>query len=207
MCLFAIPALTWINSLFLLHPMSAPCFFGYGSLVNRATHDYADTHRARLKGWRRVWRHTDLRPVAYLTVVPDAHCEIDGLIAHVPGGDWGALDIRERAYDRERVCEHVTHGRTDPVQVSVYTVPHGKHGTPTREHPVLLSYIDVVVQGYLREFGEAGAQAFFDSTSGWSAPIVNDRAAPRYPRHQALTCDERDFVDRALRRLSAQVQE
>lgn len=187
--------------------MTAPYFFGYGSLVNRATHGYEDAHRARLAGWRRIWRHTNLRPVAYLTVVPDPACTIDGLIAHVPKGDWAALDQREAAYDRERVCHAVSHPKPDPVQVSVYTVPDGKHGQPTDEHPVLLSYIDVVVQGYLREFGEAGAQAFFDSTAGWSAPILNDRAQPRYTRHQPLSDDERGFVDDALRRLAARVQE
>ena len=74
--------------------MKRPYFFGYGSLVNRGTHDFDDAHPARLSGWRRIWRHTDLRPVAYLTVVPDASAEIDGLIAHVPDDDWAALDHR-----------------------------------------------------------------------------------------------------------------
>ena len=41
--------------------MNHPAFFGYGSLVNRATHDYRQAVPARLKGWRRVWRGTDLR--------------------------------------------------------------------------------------------------------------------------------------------------
>ncbi|MEQ9694327.1 gamma-glutamylcyclotransferase family protein [Shimia sp. SDUM112013] len=175
--------------------MSTPYFFGYGSLVNRNTHDYTDIHPARLRGWRRVWRHTDLRPVAYLTVVPDNSAAIDGLIAHVPGDDWAALDGREHAYDRERVCHAVTHPKPDPVNISVYTVPHGKHGAPTVEHPVLLSYIDVVAQGYLREFGEAGVAHFFNTTAGWTAPVLDDRAAPVYPRHQSLSADETQMVD------------
>ncbi|MDX5384038.1 MAG: gamma-glutamylcyclotransferase, partial [Rhodobacterales bacterium] len=33
-------------------------FFGYGSLVNRATHDYGQARAATLPGWRRAWRHT-----------------------------------------------------------------------------------------------------------------------------------------------------
>ena len=30
-----------------------PRFFGYGSLVNRDTHDYPNAVRATLSGWRR----------------------------------------------------------------------------------------------------------------------------------------------------------
>ena len=187
--------------------MSAPYFFGYGSLVNRKTHTYEDAHPARLRGWRRVWRHTNLRPVAYLTAVPDTSAEIDGLIAHVPNNDWDALDYRERAYDREPVCHAVTHPKTDPINIAVYTVPHGKHGTPTEEHPVLLSYIDVVAQGYLQEFGEAGVAHFFDTTAGWSAPILNDRANPIYPRYQSLSADETGLVDDHLRALKVSLRD
>ncbi|WP_372886595.1 gamma-glutamylcyclotransferase family protein [Shimia sp.] len=181
--------------------MKPPYFFGYGSLVNRETHAYGGAHRARLGGWRRIWRHTDLRPVAYLTAIPDSSCEIDGLIAHVPGNDWRALDHRERAYERVAVCDQVSHPLPGPVSVAVYTVPDGKHGRPDREHPVLLSYVDVVVQGYLKEFGEPGVARFFDSTSGWSAPVLDDRAAPVYPRHQRLSPEERGLVDDHLKRL------
>ncbi|WP_093118626.1 gamma-glutamylcyclotransferase family protein [Salinihabitans flavidus] len=185
--------------------MTVPHFFGYGSLVNRATHTYTDAHPARLSGWRRTWRHTDLRPVAYLTAIPDPQAEIDGLIAHVPGGDWAALDAREDGYDRAPVTPAVRHPRPDPIEIAVYTVPEGKHPRPLREQPILLSYLDVVVQGYLREFGEEGAEAFFRTTSGWSAPIVDDRAAPRYPRAQNLSRGERAFVDDQLRALGAHV--
>lgn len=178
--------------------MQQKYFFGYGSLVNRATHSYGKTHTARLNGWRRIWRHTELRPVAYLTAIPDPTCAIDGLIAHVPGDDWQALDAREHAYDRVPVCDHVTHDAPDPINISVYTVPNGKHGSPSAEHPVLLSYLDTVVQGYLHEFGPSGVAHFFDTTAGWSAPILNDRTTPIYPRAQSLTPDETALVDRHL---------
>ena len=182
-------------------------FFGYGSLVNRATHGYADPQPATLTGWRRVWRHTDLRAVAYLTVVPDPGCEIDGLIAAVPGDDWQALDAREEAYDRIAAAHQVRHALPHAPQIALYTIPEGKHGRPTDRHPVLLSYLDVVVQGYLREFGPTGARRFFDTTDGWDAPVLNDRAAPIYPRHCRLGTEERAFVDGALATLSVQVEE
>ncbi|MDF0600275.1 gamma-glutamylcyclotransferase [Psychromarinibacter sp. C21-152] len=185
--------------------MSDPFFFGYGSLVNRATHDFTDAHKARLLGWRRVWRHTALRPVAFLTAEPDPQSEIDGLIAHVPNDDWAALDEREHAYDRTRVTGQTRHGVTRPLHIQVYSIPQGKHGAPDRAHPVLLSYVDVVVQGYLHEYGEDGVAHFFETTAGWDAPILDDRAKPIYARHRPLTPHERALVDHWLRKVGARV--
>lgn len=180
-------------------------FFGYGSLVNRATHSYAAAHPARLHGWRRAWRHTDLRPVAYLTVVADAQGAIDGLIAPVPSADWPALDAREAAYVRTPASDQVSHGLSHRPEIAVYTIPEGRHGAPTRTHPILLSYLDMVVQGYLREFGPEGVARFFDTTDGWDAPILDDRAAPRYPRHQRLSATERALTEENLHRVRASV--
>ncbi len=170
-------------------------FFGYGSLVNRDTHAFGVAAPARLRGWRRVWRHTRLRPVAYLTAVPDPAGEIDGLIAAVSGADWAALDMRERAYSRLSAHHQISHDLPHAPDIAIYTIPEGRHGTPGAACPVLLSYIDVVVQGYLREFGEAGVRRFFDTTDGWDAPVLDDRARPRYPRHRQLSGDERALVD------------
>lgn len=177
--------------------MQDPYFFGYGSLVNRATHDYAAAHPARVKGWRRVWRHTDLRPIAFLTAEPDSGAEIDGLIASVPGGDWAVLDERETGYDRVGI-DTVTHALERPVDVAMYHIPEGKHARPDRDHPLLLSYVDVVFQGYLNEYGEAGLTHFVETTGGWNAPLLDDRDAPRYPRHQPLTRREREIFDDIL---------
>ena len=72
--------------------MSPPRFFGYGSLVNRATQDYPNIRQERIKGWARAWRHTGLREVAFLTAIRSPFSEIDGLSADVPDADWAALD-------------------------------------------------------------------------------------------------------------------
>jgi hypothetical protein len=185
-------------------PMTHPFFFGYGSLVNRATHDYASAHPARVDGWRRAWRHTLSRPVAYLTAVPDEGSTIDGLIAEVPMADWTALDLRERAYDRVRAAG-VSHPLAATPEVHIYWVPEGKHEAASHAHPILLSYLDVVVQGYLREYGEGGVERFFATTDGWEGPVLNDRLAPRYSRHQPLSRFEHGLVDAWLAALSVEV--
>ncbi|KIC10945.1 hypothetical protein RA19_09440 [Leisingera sp. ANG-M1] len=175
--------------------MAAPFFFGYGSLVNTATHSYGGARPARLRGWRRAWVHTGLRDVAFLSAVPCADSAIDGLIAEVPGADWAALDEREFAYERLPATDQVQHDAAGAPEISVYAVAPEKQNGVTDRHPVLLSYLDVVLQGYLQVFGEAGVKEFIATTDGWEASVLNDRAAPRYPRHQVLSAQERDLFD------------
>lgn len=178
--------------------MNDPFFFGYGSLVNRQTHSYPEVTRARVRGWSRMWQGTGLRKVAYLTAQSDSAGEIEGLIAAVPGHDWAALDQRERAYARHTVADLIhVHPTAHDVQIYVVEPQHAAEG----DHPILMSYLDTVIQGYLAEFGEAGATAFFDTTHGWHLPLLDDRAAPIYPRATRLTPEERDFVDRNLARI------
>ena len=177
--------------------MNHNMFFGYGSLVNRATQDYPGVKRATVSGWRRAWRHTGARMVAFLTAVPCPNTRIDGLLAEVPGGDWAALDAREWAYIR---------APAEPGRgAQIYHIPADLHTAPSQTHPILLSYLDVVVQGYLNEFGETGVARFFATTDGWEAPIINDRAAPQYPRAQQLSPDETALVDAMLSDVGATV--
>ncbi|MEO1139601.1 MAG: gamma-glutamylcyclotransferase family protein [Pseudomonadota bacterium] len=185
--------------------MSSGFFFGYGSLVNRGTHTYANAQPARLQGWRRMWRKTDLREAAYLTVVPDEGCEIDGLVAGVPRDDWTSLDERERAYARVSARHQVETTLPHDADLVVYAIKDGAHHPPDAQSPVLLSYIDVVVQGYLQVFGAEGVARFFATTGGWDAPVLNDRAAPVYPRHQVLSAREQALVDDGLTRVNARV--
>ncbi len=176
--------------------MSDPAFFGYGSLVNLATHDYGDPRPAVLHGWRRVWRRTNLRKAAYLSVTPCARTSLHGVLAQVPGADWQALDQREAAYQRHDVSQTVHHdGPKAPT--AVYQVK-PVHVADAEDHPILLSYVDVVVQGYLRMHGHEGVAHFFDTTDGWDLPVLDDRAAPIYSRHQRLSAKERGLVDTHL---------
>ncbi len=181
--------------------MNDPRFFGYGSLVNLATHDYADPQPATLTGWRRVWVHSALRQVAFLSVEPAPGMTIAGITAAVPGGDWAALDRREAAYDRRDVTHQVMPGHDTPVATYQASVAH--LAAPSDRHPILLSYIDVVVQGFLTVHGQDGAEAFFATTHGWDAPILNDRDDPRYPRHQKLTAAQSAYIDDTLKRLGS----
>ena len=177
-----------------------PWFFGYGSLVHRGTHSYPQAQKATLNNWRRLWVRTDIRDVVFLSIHAAPGHSIDGLIAEVPGADWAALDAREAGYARITATDHIAHG-SDALDIAAYQVPvdlQRRDGA----HCILLSYLDVVVQGFVQEFGQAGAEAFFDTTDNWDTPILDDRGAPRYSRAQNLTRKERALVDQLL----AQVQ-
>jgi len=175
-------------------------FFGYGSLVNALTHAYDDPRPAKLHGWRRAWRHTHHRPVSFLTAVPAPQdATLWGMVAAVPSQDWAELDAREYAYTRVMVTEntHVLSG-VAASDVAVYAIAPGDHHAPQADHPVLQSYLDTVLQGYLKTFGEAGLAHFVATTDGWDAPILQDRAAPRYPRATELSDRERCVIDAVL---------
>lgn len=185
--------------------MADPYFFGYGSLVNRNTHTYPDARTAQLHGWRRVWVRTTRRDVVFLSVEPAPDTTIEGLIAAVPDADWGALDAREFGYDRISSGTAVLHDVMPAPDMAHYSIA-PRHQKPGGDHTILLSYLDVVVQGFLREYGVDGVTRFFDTTHGWDTPLRNDRAEPLYPRHQPLTRQEKALVDDNLDRLAAQVQ-
>ncbi len=182
--------------------MSVRYVFGYGSLVNPATHDFAGSRVARLCGWRRVWRHAAGRQVAFLSVTPSPADQIDGMVAPVDEAAWPELHAREAWYLHER-AEDVHHDLPETSEVYLYHAPADLHPPAVAPHPILLSYLDVVVQGYARAFGEAGVARFFETTDGWEAPVLDDRAAPRYARHQALTSGETAMTDHWLRQVGA----
>jgi hypothetical protein len=170
--------------------------FGYGSLVNIRTHAMAPVRPDRLAGWRRRWCYTAHRAGPYLSAVPGAAGDaIEGLIATVPADSWAALDAREAGYDR---CDTPWPG------VAVYAVPDPLPGDGTGA-PILLSYLDAVLQGFVAVFGPEGPARFMATTDGWHIPIRNDRAAPAYPRAQRLTAAETALVDGLLRDIGARV--
>ncbi|MCR8726748.1 gamma-glutamylcyclotransferase family protein [Frigidibacter sp. ROC022] len=169
--------------------------FGYGSLVHRGTHDHAPTAPLRIRGWRRQWVHLAHRPVAVLTALPQIDSEIEGLVLPVAEADRPALMQREAAYDPVVGADGLV----------IFSIPPDKHPPATAPRPILQSYLDVVVAGYLAEFGIGGVARFFETTAGWEAPLLADRAAPRYPRHQRLGAEALALCDAHVARLGMRV--
>lgn len=168
-------------------------FFGYGSLVNTSTHSFKTYETGFVQGWRRYWQHTSLRDIPYLSVYPSDKNKLYGLIAKVPDNSWKDLDFREKGYNRtETKCIIKT---KEVKHTQIYYVPKCNFSIRNRDKGLLLSYLDCVIQGYLKQFGEEIAAEFFSTTDGWDIKIRDDRLNPLYPRHVDLTKSERAFID------------
>ena len=168
-------------------------YFGYGSLVNRDTRpDGEFAESARLKGWQRVWEHRTAdsdrqQQCTSLSIEPEAHSDgagIDGVVGRIKATELPELDKRESGYERLTLSasDFDLPASIQTESVFVYrSLPNNRH-LANDQHPILQSYIDCVLAGYKSRFGEEGMQAMLDSTRGWNRPIMNDRAAPHYPR-------------------------
>ncbi len=86
-----------------------------------------------------------------------------------------------------------------PADCAVYVVPRTRETDIGQKLPILLSYLDVVLQGFMQIYGHSGADNFFATTDGWERPVQNDRTEPLYPRHRQLTDLEQKRVDALLK--------
>lgn len=185
-------------------------YFGYGSLVNRTTHrtDTIDFMPVRLHGWRRQWL---VRPkskfghVALLSVKPDAASAIDGLLVVDRAHNLDAVDAREIRYDRKVLelqnvkslsaekHDLLLHHQTTPAYIyQAKQLPPFEHGEKCR---ILRSYLDAVMQGYLKKFGREGLLRFIRTTDNFEIGIREDRDDPVYTRPVTTTKKERILFD------------
>lgn len=187
-------------------------YFGYGSLVNRATLAAGATAvPGSLAGWRREWRVAG-RPSAgaggtgrgacALTVRPDPGSAIRGVLVSEPLAGLAALDRREARYDRvDGISRHFRpdeEGAAIPGDVFLYRAKAEHYRWGDVEFPILQSYLDCVLAGFHEVWGKAGVDHFLDTTDGWHAPILADRRAPNYPRAVRLPDDLAGYFDRRL---------
>ncbi len=180
-------------------------YFGYGSLVNRATlrTDYVSAMPARLKGWRRLWRpRPDMPgfPAALLTVEADATAICDGLLIFERRENLAAVDQREARYDRVPVSREALDTKSDlPDDFEGYVYVAQRELPPHPQPPMILqSYLDAVMQGFLVEHGEAGLRRFVTETGEFHIPVQRDRDDPIYPRSVVLSEEERSLFDALL---------
>lgn len=173
-------------------------YFGYGSLVNRDTRPEDEIAvNARLSGWRRVWEHRVVsshqrRGCTSLSVVPDSDCGIDGVLVTIPLDKLPELDSRESGYERLAISVEAFSLEEELSIDTVYlyrSLPVNRCFAD-EEHPILLSYIDVVMAGYEKRFGETGLSALLHSTTGWHRSVFDDRKNPHYPRHVQLAPEQ-----------------
>lgn len=179
-------------------------YFGYGSLVNAGTRQPGeDAMLATLTGWRRTWTHfydAPRDPGRSLSIREDENCQIAGMIVELQDGALARLDERERGYDRLELdgrCFRLSNGE-QLESVYVYRSRSVMPDNGLQTHPILRSYMDVVMQGYRDNFGEQGLANLLTTTDHWGGAVRQDRDAPIYPRAVDLRAGEADLFDQAL---------
>lgn len=167
--------------------------FGYGSLAA----DLLDRGRvATLRGWRRVWgvaadnehaipgykryllRADGSAPrvfVAFLDVVEDPDCAVNGLVAAVDAEQLAALDRRERNYERIDVTAAIDH----PPAGRVWTYAGSAEGrarleTGLREGRVVVArdYLEAAHEAF-RALGDEHHRRFLSSSDLDGLPVLD----------------------------------
>ncbi|MEM1376801.1 MAG: gamma-glutamylcyclotransferase family protein [Pseudomonadota bacterium] len=186
-------------------------YFGYGSLVNPATHrtEIVGYVKAGLCGWRREWKsrgtdHVGSHPVALLSSSPHSdNAILPGLLVFDHAANLPALDIREAGYDRrELTAADLDIATPVPAGCPIYVYEGQPQPDSNRSNVILQSYLDAVLQGYFVMYGAEGVDGFVRSTARFDTPLLRDRETPNYPRAVTLTHEERDLIDRATAALS-----
>lgn len=185
-------------------------YFGYGSLVNRATlrTKFLGIRRATVTGWRRFWMPR-LAPVpALLSVRPDDGFETAGVVVYDLADHLPAVDEREAGYTRRVVMPghvHIENAPAPDVPLFIYEASPAEPDAAQTGSAILQSYLDAVLQGFLSLYGEAGVRRFVSETEGFETAIVADRAAPGYPRAVQLSPTEAELFDRLVLERGARI--
>lgn len=190
-------------------------YFGYGSLVNRLTRPPDEVCvNARLTGFRRVWNHriaaepaSGTHGCTSLSIDPDDGSAIDGVIVRIDAGALPELDAREAGYERLSLPRsRFTLAADSPFELEDDAIVYAYRSMSAHRtladalHPVLCSYVDTVMAGYLERLGDVGLDDFVRSTRGWERPRRDDRQAPAYPRAVPMTASQLARFDAILAR-------
>jgi len=193
--------------------------FGYGSLLERASRtrtnpDVVAAWPARVTGYSRGWFHQFAGNVG-------STCTFLGVVRAdqtVNGAIYGVADIestkrREAGYTavalESNQIEMLDGGGPmldvgGQSKVYIFVSDEGsisKTSQPTRECPIVQSYVDICINGCLeldalyRALSGTFTQEFIAKTTGWNEHWVNDRPNPRRP---FVSVPNAAAIDRAL---------
>ena len=181
-------------------------YFGYGSLVNPHTHRTHIIHceRAKVFGFGRQWQQRSepaRYPVSFLTAshAKERDKALAGLLVFDYKENLPDIDVRESGYDRVSLTREQIQLLRNDVEL-----PHADYfiyvaRSPAAlgpHHHILQSYLDAVLQGYLHQYGVAGAEEFMKITARFDTPIMRDRDTPLYARAVKLSPEEQGIIDR-----------
>jgi hypothetical protein len=188
-------------------------YFGYGSLVNELTwlqseRFHSERHPVEIENWTREWGHcvdTPRGPMCALTAARAAGTHIQGILIRCDAADLAQVDAREAGYDRVELPRRDVRSSGDlPDKLYIYTSrsPHYRPGGA--DYPILFSYVEAVLHGFLSVFKTEGVDAFIRSTSGWTAPVLDDRDRPQYRRspRKLISIEDKLYIEQKIRQIT-----
>lgn len=186
-------------------------YFGYGSLVNRATlrTKFLAIRRAEVTGWRRFWLpRPTVGPgtgpgsdIALLSVRPDRDHVTQGVVVYDHADHLALVDEREAGYVRREIPPGTVSIEAAPpagAPVHIYEAIRREDTAAGTGAAILQSYLDAVLQGFHALYGRDGLERFVAETEGFETVVILDRKAPRYPRAVALAEGEAALFDRLV---------
>jgi hypothetical protein len=189
-------------------------YFGYGSLVNELTWLQAERrplerHPAEVQNWSREWGHctdTSRGPGCVLTAAERAGSRIQGILILCDAADLAQIDAREAGYDRVALSRRdvVSSVGDLPEQLYIYKSKSSHYRPGSLEYPIWFSYAEAVLHGFLSVFKADGVDEFIRSTTGWSAPMMDDRADPQYRRSpkKLIPAEDKAYIERRIREIA-----
>lgn len=172
---------------------------GYGSLMQdesrkRTAPQAGPAHPVEISGFRRGWFAAGASTgvtTTFLGVVTDPAAHFNAVVYRVEKAEVLATDGRETGYCRRPVAPSqiklLDPSAVVPLdrQAWIYVNTAASTASPTRDKPIVQSYVDIFVSGCLEQEERFRLRGFaaecLATTSGWSAHWVNDRLYPRRP--------------------------
>lgn len=186
-----------------------PYIFGYGSLIEQASRLKSTPSAlyvlpARAHGYARGWWHRTGAigfSTTFLGAIPAESGYMNGVIYAVDEKELDATDKREIGYTREDIASHIeilSGGSVPKGEIYIYLDKFEK--APTRDFPIVQSYVDICLTGCLqieKGFPDARdfAADFIKTTREWSKYWENDRV---YPRRAVFAAPNASKIDELL---------
>lgn len=185
---------------------------GYGSLLS---HDSRFRHSeidclpvpVSVKGYKRAWvtRSTGEKQT-YVGAKACSQSQLNGVLLPIeeisPDLKVREQDYRFVAVEMTQIDMHISHheenfaATLEGKQIWLCETLYQEHADS--DHPVYQSYIDTCLIGCLETGLVSFAHEFIESTHLWEACWVNDREAPKYPRHAKISQSQQTEIDDIL---------
>jgi hypothetical protein len=141
-----------------------------------------------------------------LTAVERAGSRMHGVIIRCEAADLAQTDAREAGYDRVELPRRdvVSSVSGLPEKLYIYTSKSSHYRPGGVDYPIWFSYAEAVLHGFLSVFKTEGIDAFIRSTSGWAAPVIDDRDNPQYRRspEKLISLQDRVYIEQKIRQIN-----